>query len=454
MAVLEPAAAASGASVALRRAHAAALNQLGFVQMRQHRYEAALASLHAALVAYRSIDDLQADSDAMANFGIATAWLMEAYLKTGRPADATRAGEEGLRVTSQLLERQPTNMLALRARGLISGSVAEVAENELQQARRLAAANDAARDWALLSRIDPSNMISKGNLINTRTNAAGALWDLARPRDSLAKHLENRELEPVAAVSQLVAGTLSVQPLLGRNRRRRTRAGRGGRQIPWPIRWRHFEIFVRDLTPATFEHAFYRHAAEHRPGGVGQAAGRPGACPRRSQRPARAAVAVAARQCLRQAARGRAIAPSACGAGLGRVAGQGLRRRPGQFALVAEARKSLPTLTLTNRREAADDAALLAITLAHGGRLDEARALAEPALALQRELHARQTDDQWHKFGLALALLATAQATPAQAGALLAEAQAALDSLPGEARNVRTSQMVQALIADARQARR
>ncbi len=126
----------------------------------------------------------------------------------------------------------------------------------------------------------------------------------------------------------------------------------------------------------------------------------------------------------------------------------------GQFALVAEARKSLPTLTLTNRREAADDAALLAITLAHGGRLDEARALAEPALALQRELHARQTDDQWHKVGLALALLATAQATPAQAGALLADAQAALDSLPGEARNVRTSQMVQALIADARQARR
>ena len=83
------------------------------MQTRQNRDEAAVASLQAALAAYRSIDSLQADSDAAANFGIATAWLMEPYIKLGRPADAARAGEEGLRVTSQLLERQPTNMLAL-----------------------------------------------------------------------------------------------------------------------------------------------------------------------------------------------------------------------------------------------------------------------------------------------------------------------------------------------------
>ena len=84
------------------------------------------------------------------------------------------------------------------------------------------------------------------------------------------------------------------------------------------------------------------------------------------------------------------------------------------FSRVGRSPQAAPTGALIERREAADDAALLAIALAHAGRLDEARALAEPALALQRELHARQTDDQWHKYSLALALVAAAQSTPAQ----------------------------------------
>ena len=95
---------------------------------------------------------------------------------------------------------------------------------------------------------------------------------------------------------------------------------------------------------------------------------------------------------------------------------------------------------------------MLAIALANNGRPGEAKALAEQALAFQRELHARQTDDQMHKFDLALALLAVAQATPAQAGALLAEAQSTLDSLPAEARGLRIVGLLQGLIADARRA--
>ena len=60
-----------------------------------------------------------------------------------------------------------------------------------------------------------------------------------------------------------------------------------------------------------------------------------------------------------------------------------------------------------------EEASLLAIALAHSGRLVEARALAEPALALQRELDARRTDERMHKL-LCLALVAMAAATPDQ----------------------------------------
>ena len=451
VAVLAPTAAASGASVALRRANAAALTQLGYVQTRQERLEAAVASLKAALAAYKSIDKLQADSDAAANFGITTAWLVEAYNRMDRPADAARVGEEGVRATTQVLERQPTNMLALRARALISSALSFVAVNELQPARRLAAVDDAARDWALLSRIDPSNMISKGNLIISRMEAAGALWDQARPRDSLAKHLENRDLEPAAASSALVAGTLSESlywaSLVAANLGQATAADNYAAESV-----RHFETALRGVPPASFEHALWRAGASVSPVVLANLLGDPAHT---------RAAAKGLRERLLQLQPSNAFDRQRVAfelrrlhLALGRAALQARDFAAAQehFGFVAEARKSLPALTLVNRREAADDAALLAITLAHAGRLDEARALVEPGLALQRELHARQTDDQMHKVSLALALVAMAQATPAKASALLGDAQTAFDSLPAEARGLRSSQMLLALIADARRA--
>ena len=79
-----------------------------------------------------------------------------------------------------------------------------------------------------------------------------------------------------------------------------------------------------------------------------------------------------------------------------------------------------------------------------------AAATAAKALAVQREVSAMKTDDQWHKPHLALALVASAYANPAQATALIAEAQAVLDSMPAEPRAWRTSRWVDGVIADAR----
>jgi conflict system STAND superfamily ATPase len=453
VAVLEPAAQASGASVALRRAYAAALTQLGYVQTRQNLDEAALVSLQTALAAYRSIDNLQGDGDAAANFGIATAWLMEPYIKMDRLADAARAGAEGLRATSQLLERQPTNMLALRSRGLISSGLATVAENELQPGRRLAALDDDARDWALLSRIDPSNMISKGNLLVSRINAAGALWDLGRPRASLTKHLENRESEVLAATSPLVAGSLSYSlywAAIFAAELGQTMAAE--KYLSDSLR--HFETAMRGVPRASFDYDYWRAFVSVAPVEVANVQGDP-ARARAAAKGIRERLSQLQptndydRQRVAELLRRLHLA-------LGRAELQAGDYAAAQehFSQVAEARKLLPTKALVQRRDAADDAALLAITLAHGGRIDEARALAEPALNFQRELHARKTDDQWHKWNLALALLAAARSTPAKSGALLAEAQAALDSLPAEARGVHASQMVQGLIADARRGSR
>ena len=447
--VIEVGAKAAGASAALRRTYAAALTQLGFVQLRQAQNDAAVASLEAARTMYRSIDQLQNDNDAIANFAITTAWLINAFDALGRPDDANRAGGEARTAASQLLERHPTHMLALRARGLVSGGLAWVAENEMQQGRRLALADDAARDWALLLRIDPSNTITRANLSAGRFNAAGALWELARPHDALAKLLENRDLEQAAASSSLLADSLQFQyyraALFAAELGQATAADKYMAEGQ-----RHFERYLRDVPPAAFENGLERTRRAVRWVDVAQLQGDP-------VRARTAAKGLDEKLIQMQPSNDYQRQQVAyIGSRLHNALGAA-ELEAGDFAAalkhlsrVAEARKLLPTLALRDRREAADEAALLAIALAHAGRIDEARALAEPALALQRELHARQTDDQWHKYSLALALVAAAQSSPAQRSTLLAEAQAALDSLPAEARGLHSSKMVQRLIANAR----
>ena len=447
-ALLAPAAAASGASVALRRAHAAALTQLGLVQTRQRRFEPGLAALEAALSTWRGIDPLLADSDIAANFGVTTARLVEAYDRANRPADAARAGEEGLRATSTLIERQPTNMLALRARASISDSLAAVARNQLQPGRRLAAANDAARDWALLSRIDPSDAFSKNGLMLARREAAFALWDQGRPGESLAKVLENGEFELAAESLPVVAAWLyfsvewaaAVAAELGQ-------AKAADKYLA--DRRRLFEISMRSDGPPSFLLQYFRVQTKIQPVELAMLLG--------DLTRARAAAQGLRERLLELPATNDFERLRVAGAlhdlhlalGWAALQARDFGAAQKQFSLVAETRKQLPAATLNERRDAADDAALLAITLAHAGRLDEARALAEPALSLQREVHARQTDDQMHKLGLSLALVAAAWATPEQARGLLAQAQAAFDSLPAKARDLRSSQLVQGLIDGA-----
>ena len=209
--MLPPAAESNSVSDGWRRARGSALTQLGFVQMHQQLNEAAASSLQAALAAYRSIDDLRVDSAAMARFGIASAWLVETFGNLDRPADAERAGAEGIGVATQLLEREPTNKLALGARALNWGAQEYLAFGDLQPSRRLAAADSGARDQALLSRIDPGNMGSRHNLIVSRGNAALALWQLGRLREALARLLDDPKM-----MTRTITPTASIALTLGK----------------------------------------------------------------------------------------------------------------------------------------------------------------------------------------------------------------------------------------------
>ena len=448
--VLAPAAAASGASVALRRAHATALTQLGLVLTRQRHLEPGVAALEAALATWRGIDPLAADSDAVANFGITTASLVEAYDRANRPADAARAGAEGLSATSKLIDRQPNNMLALRARAFISESLANAANNQLQPGRRLAAANDAARDWALLWRNDPSDTVSVRGVMGARGDAAGALWSLGRPREGLGKLLENDEFGLAAESSYVVAQGLywSVESAAGIS----AELGQAAAARKYLIN-RQLLLAIglpEEKLPKSFLIAYFHVQTRIQPIEL--------ACLQGDLTRARAAAKGLREELLQLPASNDferlqvAEALNYLHSTLGWVALQArdFSTAHEHFSRVAETRKQLPAVTIAEQLGAAWDSSLLAITLAHAGRLDEARSLAEPALALQQEVHARQTDDQMHKLGLSLALLAAARATPDKAKTLLGQAQAVFDSLPAEARELRSSQRLQDLIADTR----
>ena len=115
--VIKEAAAAPDASPAVRRARAAVLTGLGFTQQRSGRNEEALVALRAALDADRSIDGLKSDNDAAANFALTSAWLMDALQALGRTDESLQVGEEGRKVATAVLDRQPTHMLATACAG-------------------------------------------------------------------------------------------------------------------------------------------------------------------------------------------------------------------------------------------------------------------------------------------------------------------------------------------------
>ncbi|HEY2189689.1 MAG TPA: hypothetical protein VGH48_14120 [Caldimonas sp.] len=445
--VMKDTAAAPVASAAVRRAQAAALTQLGFLQQRVDRNAEALVTLPAALEAYRSVDGLRGDNDAAANFVITSAWLMDALSAAGRPNDALRVGEEARKVATTVLDRQPTHMIALRGRALVASNNTIAYGGLLQQARRLESSDAAAADWLTLARVDPSNVITAANLGVARINGGSALLDLGRPREAAEKFLQNSELEAaVAARSPLARGNLGFQTFLAAT----TDAERGElalaeRQLADANRI--LEAWLQTFPAGTYERRFWPRIFAVVQVEYAVARGDVAAARRASK---------GAREALLEADPGADPGRRQIWATMLRrlhaamlrveIEGSDLAAAAQHVQWLASAHHDLPAMTMETQREQANDEAMSALALARLGRIGEARPLAVKALAFERGLHALGTDDQSHKVELALALVASAWVDPAQARMVLGEARAALDSLPAEARALRTTRWVEGLI--------
>jgi hypothetical protein len=452
--VLAPVAGAPQASTGARRAYGAVLIQLGFVQMRQALLQPAVIALEDAREVWRSIDGLKDDADAGANYAIASAWLVEALGRMGRDDEARRAGNDGRRAATLVLERNPTHMLALRGRALITSGLAEIEDRQFRLAQAQALAEAARADWALVTRIDPSNVIAWNNWAGSGFQAMGAVWKQGRVREAV-EHLRGTrtQLEPVVGAASMLAGQV-LENAFQQAWALSDLGERSAADAAWRQREKYLPIAYARLQAGSFElesrlcfdQARLAHlnrlqqrwaaALEHGAAAL--------ACADKLPQPselAKLAVIDIRRIALVP------MAHTALEQGAASAAEKHLRA-------AVEAARGVPQDMLNEQQTSADEQALLAIALARQGRLDDARAFAQPALAVQRRLQAMPgNSDIFQRAQYATALYAAALAEPAGVSSprapLLAEARKVYDSLCGECRGLSSIAWLAPLLAQA-----
>ena len=114
-----------------------------------------------------------------------------------------------------------------------------------------------------------------------------------------------------------------------------------------------------------------------------------------------------------------------------------------------------PALFSTQRREIAYVQALHAMALARLDRQEEARKVIGPVLEMHRTMRTPEADDLTEQFEFALALHASALASPtkAQAQSQLAEASSLIDRLPASMRRLNSVSAAREAIAEERKKR-
>jgi hypothetical protein len=459
VAVLEPLMSTGTASAALRRTYGLATTYLGFTQLQTGENDAAVATLAHARDAYRGIANLALDDlPAATAYAEASAWQMSALQNLGRFDDVRKVGDDAYKVTRQVLERRPGDMAALRAEGLLLGTLNGVEWNDLHLRKAQAATAQGARDWEAIVRLDPTNQIAWNNLADARIGVMathfflGEIGDARRQAQSaldIASHV--KEAAFIGSVLALGSGYLA---------RIDADAGdRKGAEVALAENRRFIALAVRDLPPD----AYGRQWTPEVLGYYGYPGTGPGyggfAVPLADGDYAAVrslAHASAARLEKLQPASGQAEARDGALETAWRFAADAAYRMKDYAGADADihralaVRARLPIRTLGERRDVGTQSVLAGMIAARLGRLDEARALIDPVLAMQRELATRPgNDDQVQRFEYAQALYASALAGSSQRVEDLRQAAALLDALPVEMRQLISIRRWRQWIAEA-----
>ena len=460
VAVLQPLMDGPTSTTPARRAYGLATTFLGFSQASEHQDEAAVATLAKSRDAFRGIDGLKLDDlPAASAYAEASAWQMGALQNLGRFADLRKVGDDAYRVTRQVLERRPGDMSALRAEGLILGTLSGVEWTDLHIRKSLAMAREAAGDWEAMVRLDPTNQIAWNNVADQRLGVSAALWalgeiDEARKQMQAALAIEHRVNKAafIGSVLGLASGYLTQLDA--------DTGDRKGAEAALAANKRFVALAIRDLPAGAFGRAFAPEFLGYYgyPGnGLGYGAlaiptadgdyatvrslARASAARLEQFRDPNASQAESLDRALELAYRTIASASY-------RLKDYAAAESAIQRALALRAK--IPTRTLGEQRDAGTQAVLAGMIAARLGRNDEAHRLIDPVLDMQRKLHERNdNEDQLQRIELAQALYASALAGSPRKAVALKEAAALIDALPPQLRAMISVRRLRADIAEA-----
>jgi tetratricopeptide (TPR) repeat protein len=444
VAVLKPAMAAPNPSTALRRAYGLALTHLAFAQLDGNEEEEAIKTLEGAREAYRSIAGLKLDDPASAvAYAEASARQMAGLQNLGRLDEARKIGEDASAVAGRVIEQRPGDMMALRARALISTTMSGAEGADLHARKALAFAEQSARDWEAIVKLDPSNQITWHNLVAERMGIGYWLSVLGRVDEAREALRSALALEPRLNESSLNAEILACAAGYAAM----FEADSGSRhtaEAALASNRRYSEIVARGLPPDSFGRSFLPellgyygcfnfvgiskgYGAYALPFGTGDYE----AVRSMARASAKRIEQMKSPSPERELDRIRTLDLAY------RTAAEASYRLKDYSAADAEIKRGLelhekvPKRNLFEKRNANEEVMLAAMVAARLERYAEAQQLIEPVLKFHRQLSARKdNDDLDQRVELARALYVSALAAPGQKSSQLTEASAILDGLP------------------------
>ena len=463
--VLKPLMAAPDPSVPLRRAYGTAMLYLGFSQVNNNQEEAAVKTLEEARETFRSIDGLKLDDlPSAVAYAEASGWQLSALQPLGRLDEARKVGQDAARVAGQVLERRPGHMSALRARGLINDSLAPAEGFDLHLRKALALAEQAARDWEAIVKLDPSNQIAWNNLAAARQGTAFWSWGLGLIRESQEQWRAGLAIEPRVRPSAMIGFTLGMTS----GYRTMLEADLGNRQAAEAAladNRRLIEIVVRDLPPDSFGRGYVPELVGYYgfPGsGLGYggyalplAAGDYETVRNLARASARRVEQLKAADAQRELDKNRLLEMAYRTAAEASYRLKDYAAADAEIKRALEIRRAIPKRNLFDERDASDALMLAAMIAARMDRNAEAQQIIEPVLKFHRGLYARKDNEDLNQHvQLAHALYASAIAAPGQKTSQLTEAAALLDALPPMMRRQISNTVWRDWIAQEQKARR
>jgi tetratricopeptide (TPR) repeat protein len=448
LAELQPLAEAPGASLAVRRAYAAALERLGYEQLGENKNEEAVSLEQQSMQIWSQLGALDLSNiESTVHYAEATAWMITAQQNLNRNTEAKRAGEQALGLTDKVLVQRPGYRLALHAAQVIGTVLAGVAVNELDPREAVRVGLRDEQVASTLVSLDPNSTVSANNLGVIQQILGDSYWAQGRLRDALPYYermIENFRLAAAGGGGQIILYAYQAEYGIWQMAQQGDYAtAEAALAAEKPVIGRlnqNSGSVLKTMVDAMQDMASASIALE------------------REQLPATrdaAARTVQALQALHPQPGFEDVEDYICQFIAADTAGR-TSYLMGDFAaaekyerVAVEARQKFLTDAVGDRRDLMIKTTWLAMAVARQGRLAEAAQIIAPAVGYQRELSRHNHGDQWLPIELAQGIYAQALSEPARREALLREAASLLDSAAAEIRPLHDVRLLRQLVESA-----